>query len=112
MKQFFLLVVSLLIFISDLFAVPSVELREKIIKESMIPFDMKYDVKDSNAQSAGMIGIIECKDFRGFTPSMLKNIVSSPDGYYCGIFSPHFNGFTFDNIFQYLMEVSGVLQQV
>ncbi|MEO0289036.1 MAG: hypothetical protein ABIN00_05325 [candidate division WOR-3 bacterium] len=99
MKKSLFLGFFILIFVSNLFAVPSLELREKIWKESTIPFDGKYDIKDSDAQNAGMIGIIECKDFRGFTPSMLKNIVSSPDGYYCGVFAPHLNGFTFDNIF-------------
>ncbi|MEO0233976.1 MAG: hypothetical protein ABIN39_06290 [candidate division WOR-3 bacterium] len=94
-----LLFVLILVFIINVFAVPSVELREKIWKESTIPFDQKIDIKDSDAQSSGMIGILEGKDLRGFAPPMLKNIVVSEDGYYCGVFASHFNGFAFDNIF-------------
>lgn len=99
MKKILFLIFSLLVFIISLFAVPSVELKGKILRESILPFESKYEVKDGNAQSSGMVGILESKDLRGFAPPMLKSIVSSADGYYCGIFTAHFNSSIFDNIF-------------
>lgn len=81
MKRIFVLL-FVLAFAFSLFAMPSTDALAKIRQTTSVSQDGKFlEVKDDNANAAGMTAILELGgDMRGFAPTPLQSIVSSKDG--------------------------------